>query len=151
MDIFEFDALIMKQDKINAAFIEIPFSVEEAFGTKGQVKVSATFDGIEYRGSLARMGHPCHILGLTQKIREAIGKAPGEIVHVVLKRDAQDRIVAIPQDLLPLLLENPKAMDCFESLSYTNKKKYADWITDAKKAETRAKRLQATINILLTK
>jgi hypothetical protein len=37
---------------------------------KGQVKIKAVFDDkVEYRGSLAKMKSECHILGLTQEIR----------------------------------------------------------------------------------
>jgi hypothetical protein len=55
MGIYEFDAEIIKHEAINAAFIEFPFDVEKEFGTKGQVKVHVTFNGFEYRGSLANM------------------------------------------------------------------------------------------------
>ncbi|HBN08449.1 MAG TPA: hypothetical protein DD435_07310 [Cyanobacteria bacterium UBA8530] len=55
------------------------------------MKVFATFDGYGYRGSLVTMGHPCHFIGLTKKIRGAIGKQPGNTVHVTLKKDEEPR------------------------------------------------------------
>lgn len=124
MKVYEFDATIIKHDEINAAFIEFPYDVEKEFGKKGQVKVIATFDGCEYRGSLAKMGHDCHILGITQKIRSIIGKQPGDIVHVVLKQDDSPRVVEIPEDFSRLLEEYEQAKKFFNSLSYTNKKAY---------------------------
>ena len=36
---------------MDGAYVEIPFDVRKEFG-KGQVKVSATFDGISYEESL---------------------------------------------------------------------------------------------------
>jgi len=151
MEVYEFDAKIKKQDSIDAAFIEFPYDTEKEFGVKGQVKVWATFDGCEYRGSLANMGHSCHILGITQKIRAAIGKKPGDIVHVVLKKDDDPRIVELPEDFKRLLKENEQAFSFFNTLSYTNQKEYAEWVTGAKKAETREKRINESINMLSNK
>lgn len=81
--LIEFDALIHKVSDMDAAYIEIPFDVKAVYG-KGRVKVAATFDGHPYTGSIVRMGLPCHILGLRQDIRRAIGKQPGDYVHVTL-------------------------------------------------------------------
>ena len=52
---------------MDGAYVEIPFDVRKEFG-KGRVKVSATFDGISYEGSLVRMGVPCHIIGVLSLI-----------------------------------------------------------------------------------
>jgi hypothetical protein len=151
MKTYEFDAEIKKQDSIDAAFVEFPYEVEKEFGVKGQVKVLATFDGCEYRGSLAKMGHNCHMLGMTQKIRAVIGKKPGDIVHVILKKDDEPRIVEIPEDFKKLLDENEQASGFFNTLSYTNKKEYAEWIISAKRAETREKRVKDAITMLSDK
>lgn len=151
MKTYEFDAEIKKQDSINAAFIEFPYDVEKEFGVKGQVKVHATFDGCEYRGSLAKMGHSCHILGITQKVRGAIGKDPGDIVHVILRKDEEPRLVEIPEDFRKLLEENGQALSFFETLSYTHRKEYVQWIASAKRVETRDKRVKDSIAMLLNK
>lgn len=81
---FEFDAVIKKVPDIDGAYIEIPFDVNETFG-KGRVKVNAAFDGVEYEGSLVRMGTPGHIIGIRKDIRKLINKQPGDIVHVTVK------------------------------------------------------------------
>ena len=151
MKVYEFDADIQKHTKLNAAFVEFPYDVEKEFGTKGQVKVVATFDGYEYRGSLAKMGYPCHRLGLTREVRNAIGKHPGDNVHVILKKDVEPRMVEVPADFEKLLDQNPEAKICFEGLSYTHRKEYVRWITDAKKRQTRENRLEKAIKMLMEK
>ena len=80
----EFDAVIKKVPDIDGAYVEIPFDVKEVFG-KGRVPVKATFDGELYRGSIVRMGTPCHILGVRKDIRARIGKQPGDTVHVTVE------------------------------------------------------------------
>jgi hypothetical protein len=151
MKIYEFDAVIIKHDSIDATFIEFPFNVEQEFGVKGQVKVKATFDGYEYRGSLASMGHPCHCLGITQKIRKEINKQAGDMVHVVIIKDDAARVVELTEDFRALLEENHEAKNTFNSLSYINQKKLADWIAAAKKIETRNKRLEDAVAKLIKK
>ena len=141
MKIYEFDAEIIKVEGMDATYIDFPFNVEEEFGVKGQVKVKASFDGVEYRGSLAKIGHHCHRLGITKEIRSKINKQAGDIIHVVLEKDIAPRIVEIPDDVIQEFNLNPEAKSNFDGMSYTNQKKYVDWITSAKKLDTRNKRI----------
>lgn len=149
-EIYEFDAEMKRWEKVNGAYVEFPYDVEVEFGLKGQVKVQATFDGYPYRGSLVKMGHTCHFLGITQEIRKAIDKEPGEIIHVTIQKDAEPRSVEIPQDWQQMLEVNPQARKFFEQLSFTNRKEYIRWITSAKKVETRTKRLEEALAKLLS-
>lgn len=148
MKTYQFEAEIKKHPKINAAFIEFPYSVKEEFGSNGQVKVQVTFDGHEYRGSLVKMGQACHWIGLTQAIRNAIGKNPGDTVQVVLKKDESPRTVEIPEDMLIRFEKNKAAKAFFDTLSHTHKKEYVSWIVSAKKIETRERRLSKTMEML---
>lgn len=137
-----FSATIEQNKDIDAAFVKFPFDTEKLFGTKGQVKIIATFDGIaEYQGSLANMGQGCHVLGLTKEIRKKINKTFGDTVNVELTKDTQERTIVIPNDAQALLDANRDAKEFFDTLSYTNRKEYIVWIESAKKEETRAKRL----------
>ena len=80
--LYEFDAVILKNPDMDAAYIEIPFDVKVAFG-KGRVLVHATFDGERHDGQLVRMQTTCHIIGIRKDIRAKIGK--GATVHVTLR------------------------------------------------------------------
>ena len=82
-EMIEFDAVIVKNPDMDAAYIEIPFDVKARYG-KGRVAVHAEFDGYPYDGQLVRMGTPCHILGIRKDIRATIHKQPGDTVHVRL-------------------------------------------------------------------
>lgn len=145
---YEFDAVLQKHDTIDATYIEFPYDVEKEFGVKGQVKVQAAFDGYEYQGSLAKMGHHCHFLIVTQKIRTAIGKKSGDTIHVMISKDTSERTIAIPEDFLHRLEATPETFQFFNSLSFTNRKEYVVWITNAKKDETRMNRLDKAIKLL---
>jgi hypothetical protein len=135
--------------KMDIAYIAIPFDVEKVYGTKGQIKVKVTFDGHPYRGVIANMGTGCHIIGVRKDIRKAIGKEVGDIVNVTIEKDEAERIVEVPEDLKNLLSKNRQAREFYDSLSFTNRKEYALWISSAKKDETREKRLKDALTKLL--
>lgn len=142
----------MQHEGMNAGYVEFPFSVEDIFGTRGMVKVKALFDGkTEYRGIMSNMGTGCHILILTQEVKRKLGKSFGDAVWVELEHDLEKREVLIPEDVQNLLAEYPEAQAFFEKLSYTHRKEYINWITSAKREETRAKRVVAFIEKLLQK
>ena len=81
---YEFNAVLIKNPDMDAAYVEIPFDVKAEFG-RGRVAVRATFDGEEYDGQLVKMGTKCHIIGVRKDIRAKIGKAPGDTVRVTLR------------------------------------------------------------------
>jgi uncharacterized protein YdeI (YjbR/CyaY-like superfamily) len=56
--------------------------------------------------------------------------------------------ITVPSDFKLALAKNSKARQTFENFSYSHKKEYVDWITDAKREETRQKRLKTTIQWL---
>jgi hypothetical protein len=149
MKTYEFDAKMLTDGTHDWGFVEFPYDVQQEFGTKGQVKVIATFDGYPYRGSLVKMGQDCHHIGITKPIRAAIGKNPGDMVHVVIRQDTEPRVVEVPEDLKQLLQDHAEAEAIFQKLSYTNQKAYVQWIISAKKEETRQKRMKEAIEKLL--
>jgi hypothetical protein len=111
------------------------------------VPVKATFDGVPYAGSLIKYGHPQHMLGLLKSIREQIGKGPGDTIEVVVWKDEAPRVVEIPA-AFQAAMKKADLLDTFEKLSYTHRKEYCRWITEAKKEETRSARLVKSIDML---
>lgn len=78
---YAFDAVIVQNEEMDAAYVEVPYDIRQLFG-KGRLLVHATFDGVSYRGQIVKMGLPCYIIGVRKDIRNAIGKSFGDMVHV---------------------------------------------------------------------
>jgi hypothetical protein len=129
------------------AYVLFPYDTGKEFGTKGKVPVKVTFDGVPYAGSLIKYGNPLHMLGVLKTIREEIGKGPGDAVDVVLWKDEGARTVEVPAQF-ENLMKREGLLSAFEKLSYTHRKEYCRWITDAKKEETRSRRLEKAIEML---
>lgn len=79
--IMEFDAVILQNENMDAAYVEVPFDIKALFN-KGRLMVHATFDGVPYDGQIVKMGTPCYIIGIRKDIRKQIGKSFGDLVHV---------------------------------------------------------------------
>jgi hypothetical protein len=144
-----FDAVI-REGRGGGAYVEIPFDVKAVFGS-GRPRIRATFDGRPrdaYRGSLAAMGGPRHVLGLVKAIRSEIGKGPGDAVRVEVWPDTEPREVVVPGDLDDAFRADPGARAAFDALSYTHRKEYVRWIEEAKRAETRERRVTETIRMV---
>lgn len=129
------------------AFVTIPFDVEQVFGKK-RVKVKATLAGEPYRGSLVRMGGDCHVLGVRKDIREKAGKTYGDEIEVELEEDTEPREVSIPKDVRQALENDAEAEAIFKQLAYSHQKEYVEWIEEAKRDQTRQRRIVQMLELL---
>ena len=138
----QFEAILEKHPELDATYISVPFSVPEIYGTKGQVKVKATINNVEFRGLLAAMGTGSHVLGIRKELRNKMGITFGDVVTVKLERDLEPRTVTIPEDLDELLNQEPDLKKRFLKMAYTHQNEYVQHLEDAKKPETRQRRLE---------
>lgn len=129
------------------AFVEIPFDVEKAFGSK-KPRVKAMIEGIPYRGTLVRMGGERHLLIILKGIRGQAGKSFGDEIKVTVEADLEPRVVEVPPDLMKEFKKDRAARAIFDRLAYTHQKEYVKWIEEAKKEETRQARVVKTIEML---
>jgi hypothetical protein len=141
-----FDVVIQDADQ-GGAFVEFPHRVEEMFGVKGRAPVRATFDGVDYRGSMVRMGTECHLLLILKAIRQQIGKSPGDTVHVTVALDNQVRKIELPKDAHDALTAAGVSSG-FEQLSFSHQREYAVAIQEAKRPETRQRRIESMVETL---
>jgi len=131
----------------NNAYILFPYDAKQEFGTRARIPVKASFDGVPYSGSLIKYGLPQHMLPILKGVREQIRKDPGDTVDVVIVRDGSVRTVEVPPEL-DKAMKAGGVLATFEKLSYTHRKEYCRWITDAKKEETRQNRIAKSVEML---
>ena len=140
-----FEAKIEEADR-GGAFVAVPAHVVEALGDNGRIPVRATFDGVAYQGSVVSMGGQ-KVIGLLKAIRLELGKQPGEVITVTLEVDQAERTVTVPDDLRAAL-DEAGLSDRFDSLSFSHRREAVASITEAKKPETRARRISQTLDRL---
>ena len=107
--------------------------------------VVATINGYTWRHSVVSMGGE-FLLGLRREVREAAGVEAGDEVDVVLELDREPRALELPEDLQAAFDEETRAL--FDRLSYTHRKEFVQWLLEAKRPETRDRRLVQTLQML---
>jgi bacteriocin resistance YdeI/OmpD-like protein/uncharacterized protein DUF1905 len=127
--------------------VKVPGDVVAALGGKSRVPVQATFNGVPYRGSIFTAGGTS-MLGVTKAIIAEAGVAPGEVLDVVVENDEAPRSVEVPPELATALKKDKVAAAAWDQLSYSHQREHAGHIQEAKKEETRARRVALTIKAL---
>ncbi|HST20224.1 MAG TPA: YdeI/OmpD-associated family protein [Blastocatellia bacterium] len=145
-----FRAVLEKDTDSSATAIAIPFDVEKAYGSRGRVPVRGTLNGFAFRSSVFPMGGGCHWLVVNRDMREGAKIKAGETISVMMERDDEPRVITPPKDFARALAANKAALAAWDKLSYTHRKEYAKAIEEAKKPETRARRIEKTIAALVT-
>jgi hypothetical protein len=127
-------------------YVCVPDEVIAALGGKARVPVQATFDGVPYQGSIMPMGGVRAIV-ILKDIRARIAKLPGDTVTVTVELDRTERTVAVPDDLRDALAA-AGLRGAFDALSFTKRRDAVGAVEQAKKPETRANRIAATVERL---
>lgn len=85
---------------------------------------------------------------LSTSSMKTAGAAATTEARVAERPGTGKRTVALPEDLEHVFTLHPKAKDFFETLPYSHKREYVRWITDAKREDTRKRRLDAALEKL---
>jgi len=144
-----FRAKIEGEEAGVVAAITPPIDVLEMYGTRGRVPVRGTINGFPFRSSLMPCGGP-HMIPVNKALCQGAGVQPGDVVDVVMERDAEPRTVEAPPALKKELAKSGKARERWEKLSFTHKKEMANSIRHAKQEETRERRLAKVMRVLKT-
>jgi Domain of unknown function (DUF1905)/Bacteriocin-protection, YdeI or OmpD-Associated len=146
MKIYKFKAKIEASNG-GGAYVLFPYDTEAEFDTRGKVPVQATLGGVSYAGSLMTCGGPHHMLAVLKAIREQTGKAPGDTIDVEVWRDDAPRELEVPAPF-ERRLKREGLLPVFNGLSFTHRKEYCCWVAEAKKEQTRLKRLEKAVEML---
>ncbi|HEY0078333.1 MAG TPA: YdeI/OmpD-associated family protein [Pyrinomonadaceae bacterium] len=140
-----FRVLLEKYEGMDATAIHIPFDVKEAFGTRARVPVRGTINGFPFRSSIFPEGDGRHYMVVNRETRAGANVAGGQEIDVVMERDDEPRTVTPPPDLARALKGNRAAQQAWDKLSYTHRKEYAKAVEEAKKPETRERRIERAL------
>jgi len=144
MQIFE-AVLIRPTGTGTWTYLNIPFQAQDAFGSRGQVQVKGTLNGVPYQSTLMPHGDGTHYMVVGKPLREAIQRTVGDTVEVTMELDTEKREIQAPQDLLDALANHAIAQAAYQKLAYSHRKEYVAWIDSAKKPETRQRRINQAI------
>ena len=109
--------------------------------------VRATVNGYSWRTTVTPMRGET-LLGLNRAVRESVGVQAGDTVDVAIELDMAPREVDVPEPLARALAGDLDAKATFDGLAFTHRKEYARWVGDAKRQETRERRVTQALEML---
>jgi bacteriocin resistance YdeI/OmpD-like protein/uncharacterized protein DUF1905 len=112
--------------------------------------VVATVNGYTWRTSVTRMGGE-FLVGLSREVRQGAKAEAGDDVEVTLELDTAPRDVEVPEALAAGLAGDPEARAAFDAMAFTHRKEYARWIAEAKREETRQRRVEQAVEMIRAK
>ncbi len=126
-----------------ATAIELTDAQVEELGGGKRAAVRVTIGDRTARLRLAGMGG-CNLIGLSKAARKDLQVEIGDTVDAVIELDEAERTVDLPDDLAAAL-QSAGRREAFDALSYTSRKEAARGVAEAKRAETRERRIAAVI------
>jgi Domain of unknown function (DUF1905)/Bacteriocin-protection, YdeI or OmpD-Associated len=116
----------------------LPFDTRDVWG-RAKVPVKVSINGYTWRSTVGNRGGIQYIV-VNAEARRGAGVQAGDFVTIVLEPDAEKREVEVPIPLQRAL--GTKLTQKLNGLSFTHKKEFIVWYSDAKRDETRARRVQ---------
>jgi bacteriocin resistance YdeI/OmpD-like protein/uncharacterized protein DUF1905 len=130
-----------------ATGIRVPPEIVAALGPSKRPPVRVTLAGHAYRSTVAARGD-AFLLPVSAEHRAAAGVEAGDEVDVELELDSEPREVAVPPDLAAALEAEPEARQFLAGLSPSQQKWFAQSVEEAKKPETRQRRVDKAVAML---
>jgi hypothetical protein len=139
-----FKAIVQKEGAFT--FVALPFSPREVWGDKPRYHVTGTINGCAVRGTLGALKQD-YFLRLGAAWLRGTGIEPGAKVTVTLALEGPQE-GNLAADIVQTLSQNPQAKTFFEGLPTFYRKNFIRWIESAKRAETRARRIDEMLKLL---
>jgi bacteriocin resistance YdeI/OmpD-like protein/uncharacterized protein DUF1905 len=127
--------------------LEVPPEIVAALGGGARPPVTITINGHSWQSRIAIM-RGRNLIGLSNANRRAAGIATGDEAEVEVELDPKPRAVVEPADFARALDADPAARAAYDRLAYSHKREHVLAIENAKKPETRARRIEAAVATL---
>ena len=124
-------------------FFQVPFDVKATFG-KARAPVRVTLGKYSYPSTVAVYGGKYYV-PVRREHREAAKVTPGKTLSISLALDETKRDVKTPSDLARALKDRAGGGEHWQKLSYTHRREHVQAILEAKKPETRARRVSKAV------
>jgi Bacteriocin-protection, YdeI or OmpD-Associated/Domain of unknown function (DUF1905) len=126
-----------------ATMFRVPFDLKEAFG-RARPPVKVTIRGHTWRTTPGVYDGVGYIV-VNRQVKAATPVDAPDRVRVTMELDTEPRTVRVPGDLRAALRHDETAASAFAKLSFTHRREYVEWVEEAKRPETRARRIAETV------
>jgi len=130
-------------------FLILPNGASSKLPSRGMTAVEGTINGAPFRATLEPDGQRSHWLKIPAKLRAAAGAAAGDVVDLEIAPTGKVPEPRLPADLREALAAAPQARVHWADLTPAARRDWVQWISSAKRAETRARRIRNTCDMLV--
>ena len=149
MDAVRFTTRVeIPEGQTTATMFEAPVDMRAAFG-RARPPLCVTVNGHTFRTTPGVYGGRAYV-PLNRANRAAAAVQAGDEIEVEMVLDTEPRTVDVPADLAAALAADATAQERFAEMSYSHRREYVDWIEEAKRPETRARRIAGCVERVRT-
>lgn len=129
-------------------FVLVPKDASGILPRRGRTTVDGALNGVPFRETLEPDGQLSHWLRVSEELREAAGAEVGALVTVDMAPVDEEPDPEVPRDFRKALDESPESKATWEDTTAIARLDWIHWITSAKQAKTRAKRIVEACEML---
>lgn len=130
-------------------FLTLPKNASAKLPSRSMTAIEGTINGFAFRATLEPDGEGSHWLKVDREMREAAGAEAGDLVTLEIAPAADEPEPSVPTDLeTALAAAAPKARALWSDITPIARRDWIHWITSAKKAETRVRRVANACSML---
>lgn len=126
-------------------FATLPKAASAKLGKKGRVPIRGTINGHPFRSSAFPDGEGAHLVQVNNDMKQGAGVAAGDVARFSIEPATDDVKVAVPRDLAAALKGSAQARKQWDAITPKAREAWVRWVESAKKAETRAGRVEKTL------
>lgn len=139
----QFDATLERmRSRLNWVIVTLPFDAAKAWGSRGQIRVKGEINGFPFRTSLFPTGEGRHYLLVNKAMQKGAKARPGNVAHIRMEADLDQRKPATAPELLVLLNQDRSLRGWYESLNASTRNYIAQWVSEPKSADARRRRAE---------
>jgi hypothetical protein len=138
----------LEEARAGGAVVLVPPEVATALGGLKQMRVFGTLNGVDYRSSTMPYAGRGLFMGVHKATRQAASVEIGDVVEIEVTRDDSPRTLELAPELEAAFTAAPELRARFDALSFSRRRDLAGPIADAKRPETRARRLEDALGRL---
>jgi len=130
-------------------FLVLPRNVSAKLPSRGMTAIEGTMNGFAFQATLEPDGQKTHWLKVDRKLSKAARAEAGDIVTLEIAQAGKETEPEVPPDLKKALAAAaPEARALWLDITPNARRDWIHWITSAKQAETRTRRIKNACSML---
>jgi hypothetical protein len=130
-------------------FLVLPKNASAKLPSRGMTAIEGAINGFAFQATLEPDGQKSHWLKVERKLSEAAGAHAGDVVALEIAPATEEPEPKVPADLRKALaVAAPRARALWSDITPNARRDWIHWITSAKQANTRARRIKNACSML---